>query len=61
MPAYRIFRLLNGEVCRPADMLDGKDDAEATEKAQEQARLDGLDIEVWQGRRWVGLVKARGQ
>jgi hypothetical protein len=56
MGDYRAYCIgQDGRVVRRHDFV-AKDDDDAIELARQY--LDGLDIELWTGRRKVGLVKA---
>lgn len=56
---YRFYSIKNdGHIAGPARNLDCADDAAAVKAGYE--RLDGHDIEIWQGRRVVGYLVRGG-
>ena len=59
MSTYRFFSLRNGHLSCPAESVECKSDDDAANRAYEKSHRDGLDIEVWEGQRWVTLVKWR--
>lgn len=56
MPTYRIYRLTNGgHIDGPPAMLNFDDDQGAVRHAK--TLKDGVDLEVWEGRRRVAVLK----
>ena len=53
MPHYRFYRL-NGEdhIAGPADIVECADDDAALALCKQ--KLDGKDLEVWEGKRFLG-------
>jgi len=45
LPAYRFFKIEDGHVVGPSEIVHCDDDAEAIRKAKRYA--DGYDVEVW--------------
>jgi hypothetical protein len=57
MPDYRIYRLsADNRIVGPSEMVECESDQEAITQAK--IKLDGLDIEVWQGPRKVIWLKS---
>ena len=60
MSAYRIYSIDRaGHISRPPEIVECADDQEAAQKAKQF--LDGQDIEVWDGPRFVIGLKAKVQ
>jgi hypothetical protein len=61
MPAYRVYSIdQTGHVSRPPEIVECADDQEASQKAKQF--VDGLDLEVWDGPRFViGLKSAESK
>jgi hypothetical protein len=56
MPTYRIYTLTEGgHIDSPPAMLNFDDDQDAVQHAK--TLKDGFDLEVWQGRRRVAVLK----
>ena len=56
MPTYKIYMVIDGgRIRRPPVMLDFDDDQGAIRHAK--TLKDGLDLEVWEGRRRVAVLK----
>jgi hypothetical protein len=55
MPEYRFFSIkTNGHIDGPAAVYESPDDAGAVKEAKR--RLNGKDIEIWQGPRVVAYL-----
>ena len=58
MPTYRIYKVAaDGHIHSPPAMLDFDDDQGAIRHAK--TLKDGLDLEVWEGRRRVAVLMGR--
>jgi hypothetical protein len=56
MPEYRFYTLKSGNrLAAPPDVIECDSDKEAIMEAR--ILLDGLDVEVWQGRRVVTRLR----
>jgi hypothetical protein len=59
VPAYRFYAInpKDGHISRPPTDFDLPNDEAANEKAKQ--RLDGHDIEIWQGARIVAYFNSK--
>jgi hypothetical protein len=57
--AYRFYALKYGHVIGPADLVDCENDDDAVQKAR--SRIDGVDLEVWEGTRLVIKLKSQDE
>ena len=55
MPSYRAFLLSEYGKAIDAKIFDCKNDEDALEEAKQY--VDGCRVQVWQGRRLIGLLK----
>jgi predicted dinucleotide-binding enzyme len=59
VPAYRVYFIDRaGHVSRPPQIVECADDQEAAQKAKQL--VDGQDVEVWDGPRFVIGLKSKG-
>jgi hypothetical protein len=56
MRRYRAYPVKDGHVVNPPVIVTAETDQEAIERAKQL--VDGRDIEVWDGRRFIGSVKS---
>jgi hypothetical protein len=56
MLRYRVYPVEDGHVVNPPVIVMAETDHEAVERAKQL--VDGLDIEVWDGRRFIGSIKS---
>jgi hypothetical protein len=57
MPEYRIYRIKDHRIDGPPKLIVAHSDAEAVEQAK--PLMGGLDIEIWEGPRFVRAIKIK--
>ncbi len=59
MPEYRIFKLKDGRVSEPPSVVECAADDEAVQQAKQL--VDGHDVELWTGSRFVTRLPRHGK